>query len=204
MKGLLIKDFYGLKSFGVTMIILVALYAGIMLLTGDASMFSMVLILLCAMLPITSISLDDQAKWPAYAQCLPVSRAQTVLSKYLLVLLMTVGAILLSIAATFFSASRGPVDWPATLQSYAMSFGATLLVNALSMPAVFKLGAEKARLVIMLVFGIFALLFAFYQTTSDTLVHITRYLQYLLPVAGVVLFVGSYAISVKIVRVKEL
>ena len=84
MKGLLLKDFYTLKS-------TIKIYAGMIILyriigaeTGNTSLLYTFFVLACAIIPMTAIAYDDRCTWNSYTAVLPVSKTQVALSKYLL------------------------------------------------------------------------------------------------------------------------
>ncbi|MDK2942114.1 MAG: type transport system permease protein, partial [Acetobacterium sp.] len=94
MKGLILKDLINLKSTFKMLGLMIALFAVIYIPQGNGFIFGMI-ILMFAMMVVTTISYDDLAKWDAYALTMPVTRKEMVLSKYLVMaLLNTLGAVL--------------------------------------------------------------------------------------------------------------
>ena len=83
MKGLLIKDLYLVKGYGTSIILISALFIAIGIMNGSYA-FLMLTALYSAMISINTMSYDERGHWDTYADSLPVSRTQVVLSKYIL------------------------------------------------------------------------------------------------------------------------
>lgn len=200
MKGLLLKDFYGLRSFGKTSLLVIAIYAGISIFSGGASYFSSMAIVFCAMLPLTSVSIDEQAKWNAYAQCMPITRRQTVGSKYLMVLLIVLACAVFSLAISMFA-----TQWEETFYTVLLSLSIAIIINALILPLVFRFGVEKARLLVMVVFLVcFMGIMLFLSSDMDNLDIAFETTSLILPAVAAALFAGSFFVSARIVEAKEL
>lgn len=203
MKGLLIKDLLGLKGFGRISILLIAAYGVIAFATGNVGMLSSILLVFCAMLPMTATALDEQSKWNAYAQCMPVDRRQIVLSKYILAVIVAIGALVLSLLITLLTTLRAPVDWPSTLLTNGAILCMLMIMNAVIQPAIYKFGVEKARLLIILVFAITVMPLIYFMGDMTRLESILQIVIYALPVLAIALFIGSYFLSAKIYLQKE-
>ncbi len=203
MKGLLLKDFYGLKAFGRTMLLVIGVYAVIAFATKDGGFLTSMVMVFCAMLPMTSVGVDEQAKWNGYAQCMPVSRRQVVLAKYVMLLILMVAGFALAMVVSVIIAVIGGGTMADSLVMGTLMFGAALSISALSLPILFKLGAEKSRMFIMLMFVLLVLPFVLLQVSVDTLANILRIAQYALPFVGLALLAGSYGVSAKIYEAKE-
>lgn len=203
MKGLLIKDILNLKGFGKTFLLMIALYFIIALVSGSAAYVTSLLMVFSAMLPMTSMSLDDTAKWSAYAQCMPVSRRQVVLVKYIMVILTAAVAVFFSILASMIVGLRTTLDWQEILVSNGVILSMVMIANAFMLPVMYKFGVEKARLIIiiifMLCFGVVLLTIGSGEITGP----LPRVPFVLAPVFAVVLFAGSYFCSQKIYAMKE-
>ena len=91
MKGLILKDLLNLKSTFKMLGVMMLFFAVVFLPQGNGAIFG-IIIMMFAMMVVTTISCDDLAKWDAYALTMPVTRKEMVLSKYLvMVLLNTLG-----------------------------------------------------------------------------------------------------------------
>lgn len=143
MKGLLIKDASVLMKtmrFFAILNLLMAVYP------NDATRgFA---IIYAVLTPMSAFALDEQAKWNELAVMMPYSTKDFVISKYVL-------GIVCSIFITFLTVVSGSVLklFPfavencslLSMQTILPVFAASLILLALNLPILFKLGVEKGR-----------------------------------------------------------
>ncbi len=167
MKGLLIKDLINLKKQGIVIGAILIFYMFFSVINQDSAFLITISVLLCTMLPITSLAFDEQAKWDRYALSLPISRKKLVLSKYVLGILLNLGtlAVLSIITLVLHLQSDDPI-WLIILAAG----GVGLLILSLLLPIMFRFGVEKGRLVMIAVFII-----------PTILIFMSPYLNYTLP-----------------------
>ena len=155
MKGLLLKDLLSLRKYMRTMALFVMAYALLTFFMDSSDFLNGMIVLLCAMIPITSFSLDHQSGWDIYELSLPVSRKDIVRSKYLLALILTlIGtgiSIAIGLAYRLFTHSGDMLE--ALTVSYAL-FAVGLIFASVLLPLIFKFGVEKSRLLLIAVFAI--------------------------------------------------
>jgi len=205
MKGLILKDLINLKSTFKMLGLMITLFAVIYIPQGNGFIFGMI-ILMFAMMVVTTISYDDLAKWDAYALTMPVTRKEMVLSKYLVMaLLNTLGAVLALIV--------GIVGNMIMRQSFSMEIlviiGVLYLVafcyGSLIVPLIYRFGAEKARLMLILSALIptgLILLLTQMQIPLPEAINPLIYFFLLLGFTVIMVF-GSYLISLRIYSNKE-
>ena len=153
MWGLITKDLKNLKAQAKLFVILGILYLFLGIQSGNFIMFGGFFILMASIIPITALAYDERSKWDKYALTMPLSRTQLVLSKYLLGLLLSIFiTVVTAIIQCFF---MPPLE--AVITAFAL-FGAGLLITAILMPITFKLGVEKGRVIMMVVFILPAIL----------------------------------------------
>lgn len=205
MKGLILKDLINLKSTFKMLGLMIALFAVIYIPQGNGFIFGMI-ILMFAMMVVTTISYDDLAKWDAYALTMPVTRKEMVLSKYLVMaLLNTLGAVLALIV--------GIVGNMIMRQSFSMEIlviiGVLYLVafcyGSLIVPLIYQFGTEKARLMLILSALIPTGLILLLTQMQIPLPEAINPLIYLFLLLGftVIMVSGSYLISLRIYSNKE-
>ena len=140
MKGLLLKDWYLTLKYARFLLFFVLVYGVIGVFFTSAAVFSILPVMLIALLPQTLLSYDEREKWTDYAKTLPVSDAQYVTGKYLF------GAICyaayLALLAVL-NLAAGTEDY-GTL--FAMQFSIGLLAPAILLPFMFRYGTEKGRI----------------------------------------------------------
>ena len=97
MKGLLLKDIYGLKKFWKTAVVFVGIFFLIGMMNGsEASFVSGMIVIYAAMLTITSFAIEEAAMWNQYALSMPLNRFTMVLEKYILSIILSLCGVLLS------------------------------------------------------------------------------------------------------------
>lgn len=152
MIGLLKKDLYVADKSARLLLILALLFSLIPSMGAFGSTYAMMLAL---MMPITTLAYDERCKWDRYAAMLPYSPEQLVWSKYLLAYIFTVlaGAIIV-LGSLIRGIKTGAVDWRETAEMSVMLGVAILFVTALGLPVLFRFGAEKGRLITVLIMGV--------------------------------------------------
>ncbi len=148
MKGLLLKDLVNLKQQTKIYIIVIAIWLAIALTSQDGSFLGGMICVLSVMLPITTLSYDEKAKWDKYALSMPVSRKQVVVSKYILALALSFTGCLISFAFNLFITKDANQSMLMSLMFWAFSIVAFSVI----LPLIYKLGVEKGRAMILVVF----------------------------------------------------
>ncbi|MBU5337353.1 ABC-2 transporter permease [Intestinibacter bartlettii] len=160
MKGLLIKDILNLKNYMKQLILVFIFFVayGIFLKNGTfvGSMTTMML----SMQVITTMSYDEYAKWDKYALTMNINRKDVVLSKYVFFIICIVAGIIIGDIVSL--AINSFADVPLSIQEILM-ISITIpcifaILFSIVIPIVFKVGVEKARVVMMAVFFIPAIL----------------------------------------------
>lgn len=143
MKALIKKDIFTvLKSMKVFLVIII-LFS---IIPGfSASSFAVVY---ASMLPLTALAYDERSKWDTLAATMPYSPWQIVGSKYALGYLGLAGSILLTLAAQGATRLLGVAFDAASSESVLYAACTGLMMTALSLPAAFRLGVEKGRLML--------------------------------------------------------
>lgn len=209
MIGLIYKDLCNLKRYMKQILLIIVVFTIIFSLQGgvDISFFSSYTLLLCTMIVISSISYDDMAKWDKYALTMPISRSLLIGSKYVLGLLMAVAANVLTLIL-FFATARfnGGIGDMAENFSIMLTMSALgLIVLGIMLPLLIKYGAEKARMMVILVVLIptAAVLILSHMGISLPDEVAINSLLYVIPFAAIVVYVVSYLLSVRIATKKE-
>lgn len=205
MKGLILKDLLNLKSSFKMLGVMILFFAVAFLSQRNGVVFG-IIIMMFAMMVVTTISCDDLAKWDAYALTMPVTRKEIVLSKYLVMaLLNTLGAVLsviVGIVGSFFIKQSFDQE---ILVIVGLVYLIAFIFGSLIIPLIYKFGTEKARLMLFLCALLpTALMLLLEQlnvplpTTGNPWIYLFLLIGF--AVAGVVL---SYLISLKIYHKKE-
>lgn len=178
MLGLLIKDFMTLKKYFKTLLFMLAVYAVYGYLADNAAFLVSFSIILFSMVTITSIAYDEQCHWNNYALTMPVSHKTIVLSKYVLgILLSLIGMILSLIGSVVISIlNHSLTDMFSILFATAVA-GIIIgfLFISIYLPFVFKLGAEKSRIIMVSIFLVPFIVFGIlYKTAPDMIDNLAK------------------------------
>lgn len=203
MKSLLLKDLYVMKGTTITFsIILIAFIAAGVL--GN----SMFLIMAFAFASIQSVSVFNQeaaCRWETYAGGLPLTRKTQVLEKYIFILipLAVVVALMVVIllAMGIFAPGR---ERPDLLMLLMMAF-LSLIIPAVTIPIVYKVGPEKGQMLSTIFAGI---LFGAMAGAAMGLDEEWGGIPAAVPLGAILLSVlllaGSYCLSLHIYSKKDL
>lgn len=155
--GLIRKDFILLsQSFrfiGITMAFLILFFW----ISGSAGAILMVPMMMAMLLSISAFSYDKQSKWDQYLTVLPVDAQTIVASRYIFALLTWAGSMLVAFLFVLLVRLRSAtmqvpaVELLGFLELTIIGF-AVLLALAVSLPLIYRFGAEKGRLILLMVF----------------------------------------------------
>ncbi|WMJ84167.1 ABC-2 transporter permease [Oscillospiraceae bacterium LTW-04] len=207
MRGLLLKDILMLKSYARTLGALVIFYLIFGIVWDNVFFFAGMSGILCVMMVMSSFSYDNYAKWDQYGASLPVTRSDMVGAKYLLALLMAaLGAIVSGLMYLVFVLVRKG-DFSALIPIVLGTTAAGMFLISVLLPCIYKFGAEKARLVLMVAGVLIALIIsaiAWFLPEGFDFHAVKVLLLMVLSIAPVVVFYLSYLLSCRIYRGKEL
>ncbi len=210
MKGLLLKDLLGMKSFFKIFLVILAicLVPAFSTQSGDfsAGFACTVFVFIGGMIGFTSFAYDKAYGWDSYVLTLPYTRKQIVLSKYLFSLLITgIGAALgigvnLILMATGIAARDADV-WPMTGLVLCM----VVIFISIMIPLMFRYGAEKARIIVIAIFLVPFMLFVILggEHGADGLMDVINAIITWLPFIAAAVLVMSWLLSVRIYSNKE-
>lgn len=147
MKGMILKDFYMLGKYHRMFIILLAALFGAAIISAGDSFLVIYGCVLTGTLPVSLMSYDDREGWCKYCMALPVTRAEYVRARYV------VGLICMAAAVGLSALSLIPAAAPRAL--LAALFPClpliSLLPTAICAPLFLRFGAEKGRMLYIVV-----------------------------------------------------
>lgn len=156
MKGLLLKDWYQVRTSMKTMYLTVAFVLVIWVFsTSNAYVFPVsYAAIFLGILPVNLLTYDQSVGWVEYGRTLPVSKKTLVAEKYLIGLLCTAVSAALN---GIFCGIRFWMGKPLPAMPIGLLLGAgaasILLINGIMLPLYYRFGAEKARMLYMLMFA---------------------------------------------------
>ena len=211
MKGLLLKDIYTLKATLRIYAVMIIIYRIIGAETGNTSLLYTFFVLACAIIPMTAIAYDDRCTWNSYTASLPVSRTKVALSKYVLGLLSLAFCIVCDVSAFFVSDKINPAEFTAALISASCT---AVIYMSFTIPVVYKLGAEKSRIAILVVMllpaavifgGMYIAVKAGWHITvpEQVIENILRNGLLIFSAVSILILIASMAVSVSIYKKRD-
>lgn len=220
IKGLIIKDFQTIKSYKSTILFMIVIFVICAYINNKATNFIPIFMPLCfGMLGISSFSYDNLAKSDKYLLTFPINKKDIVKARYIYILIFTLLGTLLGLILTLIT------QWIKTSEILNKEFlnntlaiikgssSAIILLQVFQIPIMYKFGAEKGRIIqmiiiIALMLGISLItttLMNFFKISLNNFIIILKdYLITILGIAVILLYIISYKISCKIYEKKEI
>ena len=208
MRGLLLKDWYLIKKYCWSLYLMDVVFIALSLFATDSLFIYTYPYLFAGFVPMTLYAYDEREKWKAYAAALPVSRRQYVSGKYLIGLLSIAAVLLLSLVvhtAVYLAAPGRILDYLLDFLSILPACAAMgFLAPALSLPLMFRFGAEKARIAYIVILASIASMSAVFLGAPWNIPPAVSLPPILAYAAAPVLYLLSWALSMAIYEKREL
>ncbi len=204
MKALLKKDLAYLRT---SKVLYIVPLVGLVLSLSGGGFVAVYMAIMAASMTQTTFTYDEYENGMSYLLTLPFTRRQYVRSKYLLALLSFLGleALSLAMAAIAAQVRGGSVD--EFVSALAVSALVGVLYTSGMIPAFIKLGTEKGRWMMLIgavLIGAAVVLFAMggaEMLAAD--ISIPAAVPVVLIAAFVLIAVGSYRLSLRLIEKKE-
>lgn len=214
MKSLILKDMYNIGHNAKSMFFMLLVFAFVMIPFSSVEGYLFTSTILCSMMTVTTFAFDDHSSWPRYAMVTPISKKDLVRSKFIVLLIFSaIGAVCGLIIGVIggLLTKKLVVNTESFLSLLFLAFVAlavTEILGSMSVPLVFKFGAEKGRMLLLISFlvpvviavGIFQLLKVMGIILTDQTVFILLCLS---PVVALIWNYLMYKISCGIFFKKE-
>lgn len=182
---------------------LILLFAGLAMFSDFSAAFaSLYLVILSGTSLMSLFSYDEANHWEAFAAAAPGGRRAMVNARY--VLAVGIGAVVF-----LFQLILGLLDHSGQLETALLYAGVFLLYAAVILPISYRFGGTRSRMVMVVVVGLFAALFALAATslhifTDGDPLALLGLLPYLALPLGAAALAASWAVSRRIMGRKEL
>lgn len=200
MKGLLLKDWYQVRTSMKAMYLTVAFVLVWVFSTSSAYVFPVsYAAVFLGILPVNLLAYDQSVGWVEYGRTLPVSKKTLVAEKYLIGLFCAAAAVVIGgLFVTVIPLRTGTAPDKDVLSLLAGSVCAILLINGISLPLLYRFGAEKASMIYILTFvGLGALLGELQQNgTGSVPLPVPLWLAAVLLLVVLTLYAVSWRVSV--------
>lgn len=192
MKGLLLKDYYLIRSVLYIILVVFAVVGIGMSFLTSTWVLTVIATVMLGMISVTTINMDKSSGWRKVSVVLPVSRKAILDSKYILYLLLSgVGLLLGIILSVMISISKGQLDYHSMLVFVSISIAMALFSGSMTIPFAFLFSEEKSMLGLILAYPLSSVLFAVAAALIDNKLTACG----LVAVAGITVFVISWIIS---------
>ena len=208
MKGLLLKDWYMMKKYCRSYLVIAAVFIAISLLSSDNMFFVFYPCLLCGMIPVNLLGYDERSRWMQYSGTMPYTKSQLVSAKYVIGLVTQLAMMfVIGIAQGIKMAIAGNF----VLGEFAVLLLLLLIVSTLtssiSLPFIFKWGVEKGRIAYYVMIGFVCAASAFASDLFDSRMQMTiqpNAFLAILAIAGVGVYILSWYLSIVFYKRREL
>ncbi len=154
MKGLLLKEWYLMKKYCWTYLLITVIFLAISCVNKNL-FFLFYPCLLCGMIPINLLSLDERSGWARYSGTLPYTKAQIVSAKYLVSLFSMIGVPMAACIVRLIQMSlAGAFRWG---ELFTVLFAMILVSEVFAsfcLPLIFRFGTEKGRIIYSVMVGL--------------------------------------------------
>lgn len=210
MKGLILKDLYMTFKYMKSLILIIAVFLAVSVWGSDNNIFRFYPCIIASSMPVTLLAYDDRSKWSIYSRTLPYTARQLVSVKYIMGMIFSFSAYILSVCST---ACYMVFNDKFNMNELAVT-ASTLLIIMLIIPTAvfplsFRFGAEKGRMLFVVI--AIALLAAVMisiplsSVYSDSAICPTFNIYFLImDIISIILYVISWLISVKLYKKREL
>ncbi len=214
MKSLILKDLYNIGHNAKSMLLILLVFAVGLIMSSGVESYIISAGVLCSMMIVTTFTFDDNCKWSKYALIMPVCKKDIVKAKFIvLVIFCTVGVCV----GTIFGVSGGLVmrklvmSMESIVTMLFMAFVGlivSVIFGSMSIPLVYKFGAEKGRMLLLVSFVVpLAICFIVYEILMLFGVEITDQLVFAIlcvsPLIALIWVYIMYRISCSIFSKQE-
>ncbi len=215
MKSLVLKDLLNIGHNAKSMLFILLVFAIALIPFSGVEGYIFVCAILCSMMIVTTFSFDDNSKWTRYAMIMPVSKKESVGGKFIaLAIFCAVGSLFGLVVGSI----GGLISNKITLDLIGIgellfltliSWVIALIFGSMSIPLVFKFGAERGRVLLLVSFLIPAgICFGVYQLLATLGVALTDQLVFILlccsPLLALAWCYVMYQISYRIFAKQEI
>lgn len=208
MLGMIMADVYTLKKMLKLSGVLCLIYIVLAMFVEDATPMIAFVIFFSMMSILSAFSYNEQCHWDVFVNTLPVDRNKVVREKYVLTLLFLLVAAVISDIAMVVSNMIYHRPLLYTIENVHIVTAIAAFYLAITIPIMFKMGTERARVIMVLVYVIpflaFMILNRYNENMLDSLISsLQGYFQIIIMSAAVVGIIISYFISCAIYKKKE-
>ncbi len=143
MKGIILKDLLVLKNSLRTVVAFILMF-GIIGVVSDSGYMITFAGVYASILPMTSMAYDERSGFNRFANVLPINKNAIVYSKYIVGLMLAFAAAVVSLIIMLIGKGSDGIA-----EVIASCIAVPMFYQSVLMPAMFKFGVEKSRLIVL-------------------------------------------------------
>lgn len=207
MAGLILKDLMSIQRQIKAQAIMLIFFLFISIFMQQSLILFTLIIFIVTFQAITALTYDEQSNWDKYANTLPISKGDIILSKYILSVLLMLFGLILALPIVFII-HRFTNTWESAEFFLTFNLLVTLAfcMLALLLPIYIKFGSIKGRMFLIAICFIPSILFnllkEYLPDITLTLSNLKQYM-FFAPFAGLLILWLSSLISIAIYQRKE-
>lgn len=208
MKGLLLKDYYLSLKYYKPYFFILLLFAGISIWAGYSPFLISYPFMLISMMTPGLQNMDEGCKWDMYCGTMPLTKRQIVTEKYLFGLIWAAMGLLIVIASQIIRmVTVGDSTWKEIWDVLTVCLILVFLLPSVSLPFVFKFGAEKGRISQYIIIGCVcggATLLSLQDSGVVPQVVSTVSINRIVVLTALALYIASWFLSVRFYEKREI
>ena len=214
MKSLILKDLYNIGHNAKSMLLILLVFAIGLIMASGVESYIISSGVLCSMMIVTTFTFDDHCKWSKYALVMPICKKDIVKAKFIVLIIFCIAGICVG---TIFGVAGGvamhkmALSMEGIVTMLFMGFVGlivSVIFGSMSIPLVFKYGAEKGRMLLLISFAVpLGICFMVYEILMMLGVKITDQLIFIIlcasPLIAAIWIYTMYRISCRIFYKQE-
>lgn len=215
MKSLILKDLYNIGHNAKSMLLILLVFAIGLIMASGVESYIISSGVLCSMMIVTTFTFDDHCKWSKYALVMPICKKDIVKAKFIVLIIFCIAGICVG---TIFGVAGGvamhkmALSMEGIVTMLFMGFVGlivSVIFGSMSIPLVFKYGAEKGRMLLLISFAVpLGICFIVYEILMMLGVKITDQLIFTIlcasPLIAAIWIYTMYRISCRIFYKQEI
>ena len=215
MKSLILKDLYNIGHNAKSMLLILLVFAIGLIRASGVESYIISSGVLCSMMIVTTFTFDDHCKWSKYALVMPICKKDIVKAKFIVLIIFCIAGICVG---TVFGVAGGmamhkmALSMEGIVTMFFMGFVGlivSVIFGSMSIPLVFKYGAEKGRMLLLISFAVpLGICFMVYEILMMLGVKITDQLIFIIlcasPLIAAIWIYTMYRISCRIFYKQEI
>ncbi len=194
MKGLLLKDYYLIRSVLYIILVVFAVVGIGMSFLTSTWVLTVIATVMLGMISVTTINMDKNSGWKKISAVMPVSKKAILDCKYILYLLLSGAGLLLGIIlGVMASIFKDQLDYQSMLLFVSISVAMALFSGSMTIPFTFLFSEEKSMLGLIIAYPLSAVVFVGAALLIDNKLIACG----LVTVIGALLYIISWLISRK-------